>query len=121
MCVAAGQQCRRSSITRRLTFRRKHLWHVSVYCVCMLHRAQFEAADIEDRIGMLSTRGTCVLEHHAKQASSLFYTINDFFVELRFAGPEHHPCLSMTAFTTTDPLCDRMLLYMEQDLERNGH
>ncbi len=83
----------------------------------MLHHAQFEAADINGQLRMLYARGTCVLERHAKRASSLFYTINDFFVELRFAGPEHHPSLSMTAFTTADPLCDRMLLYLEQDLE----
>lgn len=85
----------------------------------MLHLAQFDAADIGDRFGMLSAGGTCVLEHHAQQTSSLYYTIGDFFVEVRFEGPEHHPCLSMTAFTMDDPLCDRMLAHLERDIDHN--
>ena len=82
----------------------------------MLHLTQFETADIGDRLGMLSARGTCLLEHHAERTSSLYYAISDFYVEVRFDGPDQHPCLSMTAFSTADPLCDRMLLHLEQDI-----
>lgn len=85
----------------------------------MLYLEQFEAAGIEDRLGLLSERGTCLLEHHAPLTSSLYYTISDFFVEVRFEGPDHHPCLSMTAFTTSDPLCDRMLFHLEQEVDHD--
>ena len=99
--------------------RRKRTWHATDWSQGMLHLAQFEAADIDDRFGMLSTRRTCVLEHHAQQASSLYYTISDFFVEVRFEGPDHHPCLSMTAFRMHDALCDRMLLHLEHDIDHD--
>ncbi len=85
----------------------------------MLRLSQFEAADVEDRFVILSQRGTCILECHAQRASSLYYTVGDFFVEVRFEGPDHHPCLSMHAFTVDDPRCDRMLQHVEQDMDRD--
>jgi hypothetical protein len=79
----------------------------------MCRREQFESYDIGDRLGFLSTSGTCVLEHHERHSSMLYYAVSDFFVEVRFDGPDRHPCMSMTAFTCADPLCDQMLCYLE--------
>lgn len=76
--------------------------------------AQFEASDLGDRMNMISTLGRCVLERHEKQCSTLYYSVSDFFVQVRFEGTEHHPCLSMIPFTTADALCDDMLEHLEE-------
>ncbi len=81
----------------------------------MNRREEFESADIGDRLVLLSSVGACVLEHHTAQRSTLYYSVGDFFVEISFDGPDHHPCMSMTAFTTTDPLCDHLLRLLDQE------
>ncbi len=75
----------------------------------MLHQQEFEAQDIHGRMRAISTLGDRILECHDRGGSSLYYSVGDFFVEVRFEGPEKHPCLSMTSFSVADPLCDRML------------
>lgn len=75
----------------------------------MLHQKEFEAKDINERMRAISLLGDRVLECHDRSGSSLYYSVGDFFVEVRFDGPDKHPCLSMTSFCVSDPLCDRML------------
>lgn len=82
----------------------------------MLRLAQFQAADTSDRMCLLSCMGTCVLEHHTPRISVLYYAVGDFFVEVRYEGPERHPCLSMTAFAADDELCERMISHLDESL-----